>query len=132
MSGKSAALPSFCKPLRSDGMLIASKVLAPDDPIVASGIDYWAVEACGDDEIDSLCGELYAEEAIAYAVQIDKPSFVDLVFTWITFFFFKAGRQLQELSALERAFIDTVIQKDAAFCRRNLERLRKQFPQFCN
>jgi hypothetical protein len=66
-------------------MLVASKsVLAPGDPLTAERIDYWAVEASGDDEIDRIRGGIYAAEALAYAQTIKRPEFVDIVILWMT------------------------------------------------
>jgi hypothetical protein len=125
----SAGLPSFCKPLQSDGMLVASKViLAPDDPLAGDGIDYWAVEGCGDDEIDRVRGETYADEALAYARLTEIPQFVDLIITWMAVFALQQGRQMHELGALEKAFIDTAISQDPALTNRFLERFRTLHP----
>jgi hypothetical protein len=66
-----AHFPTFCAP-----------VLKDDDPSLAMGINFWAVEPIGDAEIDYALGDLYGQEAVCF-LREHEPSFLTCVFMWM-------------------------------------------------
>jgi predicted TIM-barrel enzyme len=80
-----AELPSFVE--RGDGF-----------------IDGWKpAPAIGDDDLDKLMGELYADIAVRHARQIQDPAFVGMVLAAI---YFKTTRGLIVMGATEQGFLN--------------------------
>jgi hypothetical protein len=79
-----AELPSFVE--RGDGYIDGWK---PAPPI-------------GDDDLDTLMGELYADIAVRHARQIRDPAFVGMVLAAI---YFKTTRGLIAMGATEQGFL---------------------------
>lgn len=94
---KLAGLPSFCRP-----------VLDVDNPSLMKWIDFWAVEASGDNDIDRARGESYADEAITYARCIGQPGFVDCVVVSVALLLLNAS----SLNPLPNGFIDRIIEAE--------------------
>jgi hypothetical protein len=79
-----AALPSFVE--RGDGYIDGWK---PPEPV-------------GDDGMDRMLGELFADIAIRYAREIKDPAFVSMVMAAI---YFKTTRGLIKMGATEQGFL---------------------------
>jgi hypothetical protein len=95
-----AGLPSFCRPIIDDE---TSSVVS---------VDFWAVEASGDDEFDRFFGELLAQDARDYARRSAQPEFVDLVLVWLSWV------TRGEFGPFERAFIEHVMRNDPRYASR--------------
>jgi hypothetical protein len=115
-----AGLPSFCKPI------------IDDETSLVVGVDFWAIEASGDEEFDQFFGELLAEDALDYSRGCAQPDFVDLVIVWLACGWSSLGREKRELGPMERAFIEHVFRNDPHCANRLMALITSTFPQFRN
>jgi hypothetical protein len=69
-------------------------------------IDGWKpAEPAGDDDLDRLLGELYADAAVKYAREIRDPAFVGMVMAAI---YFKTTRGHIKMGAIEQGFLNRI------------------------
>jgi hypothetical protein len=68
--------------------------------------DCWRVgDPSGDNDMDRMLGELYADIAVRYARAVRNPAFVAAVMSTI---YFKTARGLIPMGATERAFLSRI------------------------
>ena len=62
-------------------------------------------EATGDDDMDRMLGELYADIAIRHARAVNNPDFIGMVMAAI---YFKTARGLIKMGETERGFLNRI------------------------
>jgi hypothetical protein len=116
--GLAAVFPTFCAPILKD-----------DDPAMATGINFWAVQPTGDAEADLFLGDLYGQEAVWFIREHTAPAFLNCVLNWMGAGLLDDGRCV---GSLERGFLERVQADCPGAIDRVLMEYYRQHPEALN